>query len=76
VIGPALVASVLIGGLGARGVVVQVTVFEAAMGPMIGGAIVALDYGLNPRLVTLMVGLGLPLSLLTAAIRSALLQQV
>jgi hypothetical protein len=37
------------------------------MGPMIGGAIVAMDHGLNPPLVSLMVGLGIPLSLMTAA---------
>ncbi len=44
--------------LGASGPVAHVTLFEAAMGPQIGGAIVATQYGLDPPLVTLMVGIG------------------
>jgi predicted permease len=43
----------------------RVTVFEAAMGPQIGGGIVAMQYGLNPALITLMIGLGIALSFLT-----------
>ena len=66
-LGPALVAVLLVLGLGAAGKVIQVTIFEAAMGPQIGGAIVAIQHGLNPRLVTLMVGIGIPLSFATAA---------
>ena len=62
VIGPLLMLAVLAGLLGQRGPVIQVTVFEAAMGPMIGAAIVAMDHDLDPSLVTLMVGLGIPLS--------------
>jgi malate permease and related proteins len=45
--------------------VIRVTIFEAAMAPMIGGAIVAIDNELDPELVTLMVGIGIPLSFLT-----------
>jgi malate permease and related proteins len=45
--------------------VLSVTVFEAAMGPMIGASIVAMDHDLDPPLVTLMVGVGIPLSFLT-----------
>ena len=43
----------------------QVAVFEAAMAPMIGGAIVAAQHRLDPDLTTLMVGIGIPLSFLT-----------
>jgi len=43
----------------------SVTVFEAAMGPMIGASIVAMDHELDPPLITLMVGIGIPLSFLT-----------
>jgi hypothetical protein len=43
----------------------QVAVFEAAMAPMIGGAIVAAQHKLDPDLTTLMVGIGIPLSFLT-----------
>ena len=35
------------------------------MGPMIGASIVAIDHELDPPLVTLMVGLGIPLSFVT-----------
>jgi predicted permease len=47
VLGPALVALLFVVGLRAGGPVLQVTVFEAAMGPQIGGAIVAMDHGLR-----------------------------
>lgn len=48
-----------------RGPIFQVTIFEAAMPPMITGAIIAKEHGLDERISTLMVGLGIPLSLLT-----------
>ena len=76
VLGPALVATLFILGMHATGKVIEVTVFEAAMGPQIGGAIVAMEYGLAPQLVTLMVGVGIPLSLLTAALWCGLLGAV
>lgn len=47
-------------------VVSRVSVIEAAMPPMIGAAIVASQAGLAPPLVSLLVGLGIPLGLLTA----------
>lgn len=46
----------------------QVAVFEAAMAPMIGGAIVAAQHRLDPELTTLMVGVGIPLSFLTVPV--------
>lgn len=64
-LGPALILLVYAGLLGQRGTVIQVSVFEAAMGPMIGAAVVAMDHDLDPALVTLMVGLGIPLSFIT-----------
>jgi malate permease and related proteins len=50
---------------GATGQVIRITLFEAAMAPMIGGAIVAMQHRLNPALSTLMIGVGIPLSFLT-----------
>ncbi len=38
------------------------------MGPQIGGAIVAMQFGLNPALITLMVGIGIALSFFTLPI--------
>jgi len=67
VIGPALVLAVLAGLFAQRGPVIRITVFEAAMGPMIGAAIIAMDHDLDPSLVTLMVGIGIPLSFASLA---------
>jgi predicted permease len=73
-LGPALVALVLVGIFAARGETIQITIFEAAMAPQIGAAIVALDHDLDPQLVTLMVGIGTPLSFLTLPLWWQLLQ--
>jgi hypothetical protein len=65
VLGPAIVAVLFAGLLDARGETIQITIFEASMAPQIGAAIVAVDHDLDPALVTLMVGIGIPLSFLT-----------
>ncbi|MGE3873298.1 MAG: AEC family transporter [Parvibaculaceae bacterium] len=64
-LGPALILLLFAGLFGAEGEVMRVTVFEAAMAPMIGASIVAMDHELDPPLLTLMVGVGIPLSFLT-----------
>jgi malate permease and related proteins len=64
-IGPALILLLFTGALRADWQVLSVTVFEAAMGPMVGASIVAMDHELDPPLVTLMVGVGIPLSFLS-----------
>lgn len=64
-LGPALILLLFAGLLGAEGRVMRVTVFEAAMAPMIGASIVAMDHDLDPPLLTMMVGVGIPLSFLT-----------
>lgn len=51
--------------LNGEGLEVQVSVLEAAMAPMITGAIVAASYGLKPKLANMMIGFGIPLSFLT-----------
>jgi predicted permease len=65
VVGPLMIALVYFGVLSWGGETSRVTIFESAMGPMIGGAIVAIQYGLSQSLVTLMVGVGITLSFLT-----------
>jgi predicted permease len=62
---PALILTLFAGFLGAEGQAMRVTVFEAAMPPMIGASIVAMDHELDPPLLTLMIGVGIPLSFLT-----------
>lgn len=65
ILAPALILLLFAGLMRNDWQVLSVTVFEAAMGPMIGASIVAMDHELDPPLVTLMVGIGIPLSFLT-----------
>lgn len=51
--------------LGAHGQAIQITLFEAAMPPMITAAILATEHDLNPPLATLMVAVGLVISFTT-----------
>lgn len=62
---PALLSALFIYVFGGSGLIVQVSIMEAAMAPMITGSILAIMYGLNPKLATQMVGIGVPLSFLT-----------
>lgn len=48
-----------------RGRDAQIPVLEAAMAPMVTGAILAQTYGLRPELASALLGVGVPLSLLT-----------
>ncbi len=51
--------------LGAHGQAIQITLFEAAMPPMITAAILATEHDLDPPLATLMVTVGLVISFIT-----------
>ena len=46
--------------------IAQVAMLEMAMPPMLGASIIALDHDLEPDLVALVIGIGVPLSMLTA----------
>ena len=63
--GPLLIAVLFAGLCAKRGEAIQITIFEAAMAPQIGAAIVAMEHDLDPPLVTLMTGVGILLSFLT-----------
>ena len=65
IVAPALLGVLYFGLVGLSDGNMRVTVLESAMGPQIGGAIVASQYGLNPALVTLMVGAGTLLAFMT-----------
>ncbi len=67
-LGPALIALLYIGILGSVDETMRVTLFEAAMPPMITAGIVAVDHDLEPDLVALMLGTGIPLSFLSLAV--------
>ena len=75
-IGPLVLMLLYVNLLGARGDVVQIAIFEAAMGPQIGAAIVAIQHGLNPPLITLLVGIGIVLSFLTLPVWWYVLQGI
>lgn len=62
---PLLMLGVAAWGFGNTGPVAQVAVFEAAMPPMVLGGILATDNGLDPKLASLLVSVGTPLSFLT-----------
>jgi predicted permease len=64
-IGPALVFGLVLALFDLDGESTRITLFEAAMAPMIGAAIVASEHRLDPPLTALMVGIGIPLSFLT-----------
>jgi hypothetical protein len=75
-LGPLIILGLYVGLLDASGTVVRVTIFEAAMAPMIGAAIVAMDNDLDPPLATLLVGLGVPLSFLTLPVWHLILARI
>ena len=52
---------------GAHGFIIDVSIMEAAMAPMITATIVSASYGLKPKLSTMMVGIGIPVSFITLA---------
>lgn len=51
----------------------KVTIFEAAMAPMVTGAIIATDYNLNPKLANIILSIGIPVSLVTTFLWSLVL---
>lgn len=63
---PGLVALGLLALHGVAPVVVQATVLQSAMAPMVSAAILAAEHDLDPELAVLMVGVGIPLSFGTA----------
>jgi len=64
-IAPLLILLLYVPLFGAGGHTIQVTIFEAAMPPMITAAIIASEHDLNPPLANLMVAVGLIISFVT-----------
>ncbi len=65
VIGPAFILALFVFVMKGYGPLVRVTIFEAAMPPIIMGSIIAIEYKLDPHLASLLLGVGIPLSFLT-----------
>lgn len=55
---------------------VKISVFEAAMAPMVTGAIIATDYNLNPKLANIILSIGIPVSLVTTFLWSLVLELI
>jgi len=70
---PLLIAALLLGVCGLRGEAARVTLLESAMGPMVTGAAVAAEHGLDPELCSALVSLGVPLCLVLVPLLSRLL---
>ncbi len=65
VLGPLLMLVSYVGVMGFGGSTTEVMLFESAMGPQIGASIVAIQYGLDAELISLVVGVGTVLSFVT-----------
>ncbi|MBC5991228.1 AEC family transporter [Pontibacter cellulosilyticus] len=64
---PLLIYTLYYGIMDLRGEMIQITIVEAAMAPMITACIVAATYGLKPKLANMMIGFGIPISFITLA---------
>lgn len=51
-----------------KGIIPQISIFEAAMPTLLTSGVVADEYGLNPKLSNLIIGIGIILSLITTGI--------
>ncbi len=67
VLAPLVIFLLYVPLLGAHGQAIQITLFEAAMPPMITAAILAGEHDLDPELAVLMVAVGLLIAFVTTA---------
>jgi len=65
ILAPLLIFLLYVSLAGQSGLAIKVSLLEAAMAPMITASILAIDNNLNPKLASLLVGIGIPISLLT-----------
>ena len=65
VLAPLLILALYAGLIGLRGQTTEVTLFESAMPPQLGGSIVAIKYGFDAKMISLMVGVGTVAAFLT-----------
>jgi malate permease and related proteins len=62
---PALIYFLYVIVLGQHSKMIDVSIMEAAMAPMITGSILAATHGLKPRLSSMMIGYGIPISFIS-----------
>ena len=65
---PIFFGILLVGIVGSRSLSTHVTLLESAMAPMITSAVVAIEFGLDAEIANLMLGIGIPLSLITVPV--------
>ena len=68
ILAPALVALIYANWMDSQSLEYKVTVLESGMAPMITGSIIAIQFGLQPKLASLLSGLGMPISAITLAV--------
>ncbi|RKR82739.1 hypothetical protein BDD43_2924 [Mucilaginibacter gracilis] len=51
-----------------KGIIPQISIFEAAMPTLLTSGVIADEYGLNPKLSNLIIGIGIILSLITTGV--------
>lgn len=73
---PAFILVLYVFILGKSGIIFDISIMEAAMAPMITASILASTYGLKPKLSSMMIGFGIPISFLTLAFWYWILQLV
>ena len=66
-VAPLIIAAIAV-GLHLRGIIPQISVFEAAVAPMITASVIADQYQLNPKLANLMVGIGILIAFVTTGL--------
>jgi predicted permease len=67
VLAPAIILSI-VWATGLKGTIAQISIFESAMPPLLTAGIVADEYGLNPELTSLIIGIGIMLSFITTGL--------
>lgn len=68
ILAPAVVWLIYRNFLPSNSLELKVTVLESGMAPMITGSIVAIQFGLQPNLATLLSGLGMPISAISLVV--------
>jgi predicted permease len=76
VLTPAIIYFLYVVVLHQHGKDIEVAIMESAMAPMITGCILASTYGLKPRLSSMMIGFGIPISFITLLFWYFVLQYV
>ncbi|MGE3973932.1 MAG: AEC family transporter [Bdellovibrionales bacterium] len=73
VLAPLFFVALYIWLLASTGFITRVTILESAMAPMITASVVAEEFGFDSELTSLMLGLGIPLSIFTVSLWNQLL---